>query len=132
MASTALTGSGFDSRKLACISGRYFLCSRRAVSQSLFRAARVISAISRGISFEATEIIPAPPSERTRLYVGAGTSGNVVKNDWLLDRLGNGAEMAILAFLCGFVVIGRGGENCVYPRTRRGLLRFRHRFVSRV
>src|SRR5436309_842665 len=72
------------------------------------------------------------PRQRTRLDVGAGTSGNVVKNDWLLDRLGNGAEMAILAFLCGFVVIGRGGENCVYPRTRRGLLRFHHRFVSRV
>ena len=65
MASTALTGSGLDSVKFASISGRYFLCNRRAVCQSLFRAARVISAISRGISFEATEIIPAPPSEIT-------------------------------------------------------------------
>ena len=35
---------------------------RRAVSQSLLSAARVISDISRGISFEATEIIPTPPS----------------------------------------------------------------------
>ena len=65
MASTAFTGSGFDSMKFACISSKNFLWSRRAVSQSLLSAARVISAISRGISFEATEITPVPPREIT-------------------------------------------------------------------
>ena len=65
MARTALTGMGLDSIKLACISGRYLRKSWRAVVQSLLSAARVISAISRGISFDATEIRPTPPSATT-------------------------------------------------------------------
>src|SRR5579859_3906323 len=65
MASTAFTGMGFDSMKLACISGRYWRRILRAFVQSFFSAAAVISDISFGISFEATETIPTPPREIT-------------------------------------------------------------------
>src|SRR5882672_2909887 len=51
---------------------------RRAVSQSLPRAARVISAISRGISLDATEIIPTPP-RAIRGRVTASSPANTAK-----------------------------------------------------
>ncbi len=46
--------------------------------------------------------------------VGGGASGHVVENDGLVaDGFGNGFEMAVLAFLRGLVVVGRGGEDGV-------------------
>src|SRR5579864_5399186 len=71
MASTAFTGMGFDSRKLACIRRRYWRWRRRALSQSLFKAAAVSCDISLGISFEQTEIMPTPPRAITGIVMAS-------------------------------------------------------------
>ena len=64
--------------------------------------------------------------------LAAGSAGNVVENDWLVDGFGDGAEMAILAFLRGLVVVGRSGEDRVHARPRSDFFRFGHCFLRGV
>ena len=94
MASTAFTGSGLDSMKLACISGRYLRYRVRAVVQSFASAARVSAAISCGISLEATETTPTPPSAMT----GSVTASSPEKTRKCFrdgaDRFGNLSHVA--------------------------------------
>ncbi len=42
--------------------------------------------------------------------VGSGAAGNVVENDGFVDGVGDGVEVAILAFLRRLVVVRRGGQ----------------------
>ena len=57
--------------------------------------------------------------------VGGGAAGNVVKDDGLVaDGFGDRFEMAVLAFLRGLVVVGRGGEDVVDSGARGDLFRF--------
>ena len=70
----AFTGMGFDSMKFTSISGRYLRCRRRACSKLFCRQRRTSWVISAGISLEATEIRPFPPSammgKRQRVVAG--------------------------------------------------------------
>ncbi len=63
-ARTALTGAGLGSQKLACMRRKNWRLILRAVLQSPLTAARTISAMGVGITFEATEIRPAAPRAR--------------------------------------------------------------------
>ena len=58
----AFTGIGLDSTKLMFMSGRNFAWISRAAAKSLRRQACAMAVISAGISLEATEITPRPPS----------------------------------------------------------------------
>src|SRR5436190_3464895 len=58
----AFTGTGFDSTKLTCISGRMRAWIVRAAAKSLRSATSTIWTISDGISFAATEMMPRPPT----------------------------------------------------------------------
>ena len=56
--------------------------------------------------------------------IGGGASGHVVENDRLVaDGFGDGLEMAVLAFLRGLVVVGRGGEDAVDAGARGDFFR---------
>jgi len=64
-ASAAFTGTGFGApRKFASMSGSHRSWIRRACSQSPAWAAAQSAIISPGISFDATEMTPFPPSAR--------------------------------------------------------------------
>src|SRR5450755_3712747 len=66
----------------------------------------------------------AQASERCGFEIGAGAAGNVVENEGLVDGLGDGAEMPVLALLRGLVVIRRGGEDGVHTGARRDFFGF--------
>ncbi len=62
MASAALTGIGFDSAKLARISGSTRWCWSRAAPTSPRSKASTMRAMRPGISLEATEMTPCAPT----------------------------------------------------------------------
>ena len=71
--------------------------------------------------------------QRGGFEVRGGASGHVVKNDRLVAHgLGNGLEMAVLAFLRGLVVVRRRGEDGVDSGARGNFFRLLDRVVRRV
>ena len=51
------------------------------------------------------------PRQRAGFDVRAGAARDVVKNERLVHGFGDGAEVPVLAFLRGLVVVGRRGED---------------------
>src|SRR5208282_6232460 len=64
--------------------------------------------------------------------IGGGAARNVVEDDGLVDRFGNGAEVPVLALLRRLVVVGRRGQDGVDAWPRGYFFRFGHSLVRRV
>ena len=66
--------------KLICISGRMRAWMARAAAKSLRSAASTICTISAGISFDATEMMPRPPTAISG-SVSASSPDSTMKSD---------------------------------------------------